>query len=499
MQSNAVDIYLNAPGASNPRIHVWQTVANAPGSYEATLKPKWWNSTATVSLQLSIIEAGSALWMATLPAGPVFNATYTAPSSGAPPPDADTSVPDSSTQVVDNLPKTDHLSKGKVAAAVIMPMLIVGLILAAVFIYRSRRKVKESRKRFSQAVDKRMSRISVDWKSMTAAGAQEAIRHSMAVDGGNRESSFSFGGIRPVSTVAVEDGHAGVGAKGMHSGGIDTTTPQMSQLRAGPRINTVSGERVSRVSFAADTRPSGETRRSQYSTSTSRTSRAFHVGHVPPLPTRQDSDNSDLLSPTQTAGPLSLTAEDISARMSGQATAPRPSVDEVLPALTSKFVQIALFYSENFDFVAPVTIVMRTGLVSSDDLLLPPKPASPVPEMPTMPAAVHQAPAKTSSVVGMMPMQPMPQSVMSPDEMLRAYAESRAGVASPPPTGGISKLSPIANYNSSGMRTLYSPTTPTVASPTVPESPKSAYTRKSLAPTEYSKYDDDDAYVGTAE
>lgn len=141
---------------------------------------------------------------------------------------------------------------------------------------------------------------------------------------------------------------------------------------------------------------------------------------------------------------------------------------------------------------------MRTGLVSSDDLLLPPKPASPAPEMPALPAATLQIP-KTSSIVGMMPMQPMHESVMSPDDMLRAYAESRAAVASPPPMGGLAKPSPVANYNSSGMRTLYSPTTPTSASSGIPESPKSAYARKSLAPTEYSKYDDEDAYVGTAE
>ena len=77
---------------------------------------------------------------------------------------------------------------------------------------------------------------------------------------------------------------------------------------------------------------------------------------------------------------------------------------------------------------------MRTGLISSDDLLLSPTSASPVPEtpLPSVPAATHQPNSKTSSVVGMMPMQPMPANMMSPDAMLRAYAESRAAVASPP-------------------------------------------------------------------
>ena len=47
------------------------------------------------------------------------------------------------------------------------------------------------------------------------------------------------------------------------------------------------------------------------------------------------------------------------------------------------------------------------------------------------------------------------------------------------------------------MRVLYSPDTVT---PPSPDSvyPSSTLNRKSLAPTEYSKYDEDDAYVGTA-
>lgn len=90
----------------------------------------------------------------------------------------------------------------------------------------------------------------------------------------------------------------------------------------------------------------------------------------------------------------------------------------------------------------------------------------------------------------------MHASVMSPDEMLRAYAQSRA-VASPPPTGNFVISPPAASYSGNGMRTLYSPTTPNSAAPMLPDSPQSHY-RQSLAPTEHSKYDDDDAYVGTA-
>ena len=86
-------------------------------------------------------------------------------------------------------------------------------------------------------------------------------------------------------------------------------------------------------------------------------------------------------------------------------------------------------------------------------------------------------------------MQPMPASVMSPDEMLRAYAESRA-MSSPPPMGGPALPSPVASYNSNGMRTLYSPTTPTTPAYLMPDPAQSAY-RTSAAPSEHSRYEED--------
>ncbi|KAF9441156.1 hypothetical protein P691DRAFT_779899 [Macrolepiota fuliginosa MF-IS2] len=68
--------------------------------------------------------------------------------------------------------------------------------------------------RFSVAVDKRMSTISTVWKSVTTAGANAGIRNSMTVSA-NRMSPISFGGIRPASGFALDDGasnQAGVGA-----------------------------------------------------------------------------------------------------------------------------------------------------------------------------------------------------------------------------------------------------------------------------------------------
>ena len=307
LNSTAIDIYLYMPSAGNTRLHMWQNVDFAIGKYSDVLHSSWWNSTqSAVKLQLKIVPNGSPPFLSDLPAAPIFTATKGSKDDGK---------ATSAIENVNNFSQPHSSSKGKIAAGVLFPLLIIiGASVYAWIRYR-RNKGKEDRKRWNEAVDKRMSTISTDWKSISAAGASAAIRNSIAVNAnGNRNSSFSFGAIRPVSTFS--ENQAGVGALGTGEDG-----PQLSQLRPGLRVSAIGVNRVSRVSFAVDTRPSGESRRA---------TRAFHNGHVPPVPARQDSSD---LSPTQTAGPLPLTADDIHKQISGQA---RPSMDDYMPALSSK-------------------------------------------------------------------------------------------------------------------------------------------------------------------
>ncbi|KAF8183673.1 hypothetical protein BJ912DRAFT_881343, partial [Pholiota molesta] len=444
-----LDIYLISPTSDHPRIHLWQDVPNAAGTYTAELMPRWWNATASQLLQFSILPHSSAVFASGLFAPPVFTATYTQPASGMPA-SANTNVIDSGVTVVGTPKKPNH---GKYAAAVLVPLIFIALCIGA-YIRHKRSKGIEKRKRWTQAVDKRMSTISTDWKSVSGAGANAAIRNSMAV--GNRNSSFSFGALRPASTYAVEGedaGSAGVGAAGR----------QMSQMRTGVGLRNPVGmagaaERVSRVSFApdtrvsrvsfADSRPSGESRRT----------RAFHSAYIPPVPALpeqlNDTGSNDhasdeataQFSPRQTQGPITLTPEDIRAR--AVAGEKRSQEDNNLA-----------------DFM-PALSMMRTQS-ESDDYLLP-TPASPPPAFPKpLPAA---APARIASpVIAAMPMQPMPASVMSPDEMLRAYAERKKMSMGAAPKGGvpISYPMPVAHPASpppasNNMRVLYN-ATPTMS------------------------------------
>lgn len=324
--TSAVDIYLIAPGLTSSRIHEWQNVNFALGSYQTTLEPRWWNDSSSVPLQLSIVTSGTQPFLSPFPAGPIFTATYTAPTSGSTPADANLNSPSYTVTYVNNFPTNSSLSKGKIAAGLLVPLFFIALGVY-VYIKISRAKGKEKRRRFSEAVDKRMSTISSDWKSITTAGATAAIRNSIAVAStGNRSSAFTFGAIRPVSTMAVEGDSASV------------DIAQMNQLRPSIRASAF-GERVSRVSFAADVRPSMDSRR------TTTTSRAFRSSLasslVPPLPSLAlpiQNESGDM-SPTQTKGALSLTAEDIKTRMKGDNTAESLSnMDEVWPSLSSECI-----------------------------------------------------------------------------------------------------------------------------------------------------------------
>jgi hypothetical protein len=106
---------------------------------------------------------------------------------------------------------------------------------------------------------------------------------------------------------------------------------------------------------------------------------------------------------------------------------------------------------------------MRTGDPSpgaedeEPELLFSAQPAT----FPTTPSPTHSpgGPASASAMSTFMPMQPMPANVMSPDDMLRAYAERRAVGGAVIAAGPTVPLPAYAGAGTQGgMRTLYSPT-----------------------------------------
>jgi len=113
-------------------------------------------------------------------------------------------------------------------------------------------------------------------------------------------------------------------------------------------------------------------------------------------------------------------------------------------------------------------VVMRTGdeQDTGDDYLFPQKQSV---DLPLPPLPVHPVPAAPAS--GMIT---MPDNVMSPDEMLRAYATRKM---TSPPTSPIAFPARTLSYNGSTMRTLYTPTAPT------PDLPSGVAVRVSVTET----------------
>ncbi|KAJ7882731.1 hypothetical protein B0H14DRAFT_1458209 [Mycena olivaceomarginata] len=182
-----VDVYLYTPGAALPIMHTRSGVPYSADSHSLALQPKWWNSTASCSLQLMVVPAGMLPFLSTIPAGPVFTATYAAPASGIPAA-ADLSGGSNSgaTTVVTATAlsgvSSHSLSPGEKAAAVLLPLLFV-LLLTLAYLKISRAKGAAKRSAWSEKLDKRMSTISADWKSITPGGAKEgrpAVRHALA-------------------------------------------------------------------------------------------------------------------------------------------------------------------------------------------------------------------------------------------------------------------------------------------------------------------------------
>lgn len=181
-----VDIYILAPGDDRGQIYLYQNVEFAPGTFQTEFKPRWWGAKKTANLQVSIVSAGDLLFLSPIPAGPVFNVEY---DGLAPPPlssgasSVSMNIPDEANTEFNkwdyriNFATSHGLSKGRIAAAVILPLLLaIGAIVG--YIVYTRRREAAKRQRWSENIDKRMSTISADWHSLSAAGAA-AARNSL--------------------------------------------------------------------------------------------------------------------------------------------------------------------------------------------------------------------------------------------------------------------------------------------------------------------------------
>lgn len=311
-----MDIYLQSIDAAQP-IHLWQSVPVASGSLATSFSPDWWNSTAHLTtLQLVFTQSGQPSWAGLSP-GPVFSATWdgTVPTANASS-TVSAKVGDYTGPSVENVSgamehHSSGLGGGKLAAAVLVPLLALISLVAGYVVYSRRKSAAES-KRWSNYVDQRMSMVSQNWQPQTGAGHNRGASHGTF---GNRASAASFN-------------RAGFGVPGVEGPRV----PEMVQTDRRSFASS-AGARQSRVSFAISSSPTpgSEGNRSSKQLShlnVSRSSLSRFLGSNP------STDRDLVLSPDQEDGPRVLDERTIVetrlAKSLGLTPSPKPS-----PALTT--------------------------------------------------------------------------------------------------------------------------------------------------------------------
>ncbi|BGP24179.1 proteophosphoglycan 5 [Rhodotorula toruloides] len=263
IDSSTVDLYLSVEEPSGWfAVHEWTNVQYAAGKLDTQFKPGWWNA-STGAGQVSAQSAASS--------------NYTGPSVES---------------VADPATKSSSLSGGKLGAAIAVPLLVVALAVAGYVTWHKLRKRPE-KKRFSAVVDHRMSMISQGtWQPRSSmagsrpgsfhpshrpSGSQytAANRQSYFADPNARHSTYSFAG-------------SGVGVPSHLGAGIRQPPPaEMRQTGSGERMSRVSfaaGEALGRPSFTSNVRPNSVNTRSSLHQNQLRNSTFFSGPTYVPLP-----------------------------------------------------------------------------------------------------------------------------------------------------------------------------------------------------------------------
>lgn len=243
-----VDLYLYEPSSANGLIHAFTGVTFADGKFTRQLQPAWWNSTTTAKLQLSIINSGTNSWE-NGPVGPLFQINYPASAIKSTLSVSTSGAAKTSGSVFENVEKTKHaggISKGGIAAAVLVPLLalIAGVVVLVIF---WRRREAEKRRRWSQAMS---SHSNLEWEKGARPGEKpQSILGRPSLSSVHRPASLATSSI-----LATENNMAGYGTSG-----VTFPRPDIG-LRSVSHDQLPGTTRQSRISFAETTRPDRRSR-----------------------------------------------------------------------------------------------------------------------------------------------------------------------------------------------------------------------------------------------
>lgn len=411
-----IDIYLYAPlqPTSSLPIHAWTHIPVSEGSYDVKLAPKWWNSNSSVELSINIVPTGNQPWDSSFSYGPAWFATYTAPTDGsAPPADAVVGGADDN-KLIQVFYKGGQLTKGGMAAAIVVP-LIVFFIALAIYIRKLHLNRNNKTADWAEHMDKRMSKISLDWTSGGDGRAGPIPGSRPASFMARPHSSYrpSVDAVRAAYSANV----AGRGA-GASTHGDDSQYGEMSEAHLASESMHTAGARQSnyRVSFAPSTDAGlasvgHQSRGHKTSASIPRTSiyTASQPPAVPRVDTQRFADNVQdsteeedfVMSPTQNQGATPFNFETL-----------RKSMDEDMRRSMLSYPALEM--------------VDGGEQLQEEEIEEPVQQARPISE--AVNDSAYASDAVVSSHTGMLP----PSNANSPDEALKQYAALRAAAGPSP-------------------------------------------------------------------
>ncbi|KAE8215233.1 hypothetical protein CF327_g1449 [Tilletia walkeri] len=488
-----IDIYI-VNSASPLPFSAYRKIPSARGVYSVQLRPFWWGSTPSANLSINIVKSGNEVWDSPNPVGPSWTATYAVPAPGQPIPKFADPSDSKASEVISYFYSGGGLTSGGKAAAIICPLVVV---LCGLGLYLRKHHINRFNKTadWANKMDKRMSRISVDWDhgGDGSGGAVPGTRPASyfprpsqdpsVIAHRNRQSQYrpeeqEMDEIDPEVRDAY-GGLAGLGASSslghhMYAAGDN----------AGSRISFATSnhaDRRSRISFANPGRESMDAnasgirhrasasiprvgqnnwRRSVGGNSNYRDSVAdSDVPEVPKLamnlkssPLASDGIDADelLMSPTQHEGPRALASSDVDMM--------RPSFDSVgtgasgppLAGMMNRQTMDSTLSHGYFTGGGGAGAgtgggLGRLALANNDHsdaysvstgAHLPYTNTSPPPQLPSLPSL-----GAAQGQTGMR----APANATSPDDAMRAYAAGRTA-------GGTG---PAAGTGPGGMRTLF--------------------------------------------
>ncbi|PKI84733.1 hypothetical protein MVES1_000896 [Malassezia vespertilionis] len=135
-----LNLYLYAPDQPQAvlPIHGWLGISSSEGAANVNLNPQWWNKTANAKMNLQFVPSGSQPWETKYPVSRSWTASV--PEQA---PNGFGSV--GSSQYITNFGHTSgNLGSGELAAAIVVPVVVVLALVAAAFVWHKQRADKRA-------------------------------------------------------------------------------------------------------------------------------------------------------------------------------------------------------------------------------------------------------------------------------------------------------------------------------------------------------------------